>query len=635
MARRRTLTPQPVTPTFRFTRNDWIILIVAVLLAVASFVNAANGDFVYDDISQIVSNGLIQSPSQLGAAMTSDVWAFRSADGDVASNYWRPTFILWLILNYALFGVNVVGWHWGNILLHAAIVGLVYLLLRRLKVDSWQAGAMAILFAVHPVHTETVAWISGSPDLIMTLPFLAAWLLVWSARETPKSWKMPLAWGFMAIAIFAKESAVLLPVVLFVALVITDSDERKGMGEAAQKAAITVAPFFAIAALYFLLRLVVLGQFSQTLPWQWGPLEYLFTFPSILLFYLRQSIFPLWIGPSYPLRPVTLATMGIENFWLPLVLIIAAGVLMWWMVRRGKIQQIGAALFLVPLLPTFHINAFLFEQIVHDRYLYLPVLGLLMMVIPTLVELLKVTPEWNQSRQGWLLAGGVAIAAALLLVQTVRYNVAWTSELNLWSWAIESDPNSSFNWGEYGRVKYQEGDLATAKSAIDRSLSIANSMPATLIRADIAVKEGRLEDAFTDLVTILDNQPNNVSAILRLSLVYQQAGRLNDAVTLLEDARERLPAQYCTFTTNLAVAYYLLGQKDVTLRELEGIRPQTIGNSHPDCRRSLFHLAQLYQELGRNVEAQEVYEQFLALTAGFTDEATLQFRAIALRETGR
>ncbi len=406
MARRRTTSPQPATSTLRYTRTDWLIVVAAVAIAILAFVNTVNGAFVYDDLSQIVSNGLIQSPSQLGAALTSDVWAFRSADGDVASNYWRPTFILWLMFNYALFGVNVVGWHWTNILLHAGIVALVYRLLRALKVDRWQAGAMTILFAVHPVHTETVAWISGSPDLIMTLPFIGAWLAVWSAREAPAPWKLPLAWFLMAVAIFAKESAVLLPVVLFAALVITDSEGRKGIGAAAQKAALTVAPFFGIAAVYFLLRLVVLGQFSQTLPWQWGPLEYLLTFPSILFFYLRQSLFPMWIGPSYPLRPVTVNTIGLENFVVPLLFVIGAAVAIGWMVRRGKLQQIGAALFLVPLLPTFHINAFLFEQIVHDRYLYLPVLGMLMMVIPTLADLLKVAPAWNQSRKGWLLAGG-------------------------------------------------------------------------------------------------------------------------------------------------------------------------------------------------------------------------------------
>ncbi len=634
MARRRNA-PPPIPPTLRYTTNDWLIVAVSVVIAILAFINTVNGEFVYDDLSQIVSNGLIQSPSQWGAALTSDVWAFRSAEGDVASNYWRPTFVIWLIINYALFGVNVVGWHWTNILLHAGCVALVYLLLRALKVNRWQAGAMTLLFAVHPVHTETVAWISGSPDLIMTLPFLGAWLVVWSARERPKAWKMPVAWGLMAIAIFAKESAVLLPVVLFVALWITDREQSKNWQSAAQKAAVTVAPFFGIAAIYFVLRLIVLGQFSQSLPWQWGPFEYLLTFPSILLFYLRQSLFPLWMGPSYPLRPVTANTIGVENFFIPLVVVILAGVLIWWVVRRGTIQQIGAALFLIPLLPTFHINAFLPEQIVHDRYLYLPVLGMLMMVIPTLAGLLKVAPDWNQSQKGWLLAGGVALYAVLLLGQTVRYNSAWTSEINLWTWAIESDPNSAFNWGEYGRVNYQADNIDTAKSAIERSLSITTNTPALLIRADIAAAEQRLDDAYNDLQTILTGQPNNISAIIRLSVVYQQAGRLEEAITLLESARQRLPTQTCALTTNLAVAYYLTNQKERTLSELEAMRPQTLTNSHPDCRRGLFHLAQLYEELGRNVEAQEVYEQFLVLTTGFTDDAITEYRNIALQRTGR
>lgn len=629
MARRRAAVSPAATAVARFTTIDWIVLAGVAIAAIVVFFNGMNGEFVYDDLRQIEQNPLIQDSSRIGEALTSDVWSFRSTDDEPASNYWRPTFVLWLILNYSLFGLNATSWHIVNLLLHLVACGLAYGVLRQLGAGRWIAFAITLLFAVHPAHVETVTWISGSPDLLMTVPFLGAWWLYLSNRETPKPWKLPVAWVLMAISLFSKESAVLLPVILGVSLFI----EERRRGATNEKAAVETGkqliPVVVIAVLYFILRLMVVGQFSQTLPWQWTVVDYILTIPSIFVFYLRQSFFPILIGPSYPLRPVTPATIGLMNFFVPLVITVIAAVALWWIARRGKLQTIGAALFLIPLAPTFHINAFLFEQIVHDRYLYLPLLGILMMVVPTIVELLNINLSWESDNKGRILLAGVVLYAILLGVQTIRYNPAWTSDLNLWSWAIQSDDTSAFNWREYGRVMIEENRLDEAKTALDRSLTIVTSVPALISRADLAILESRNEDAYNDLQAILERQPNNVDAIQRLAIVYQNIGRLPDAITLLSDARERVPQQRCIITTNLAVAYYASGNKQQALTELEANRAAAESNPHPDCRLTLLRLGQLYYELGRVDEGRLVLNDFLVLTQSITDSKYEEFHQIA------
>src|SRR5262249_47741237 len=150
----------------------WIILIAVVCVVV--FANSLSGEFVYDDLRQIVRNPLIQDNSLIGQALTSDVWAFKGDGSIAASNYWRPTFIAWLILNFRLFGTAPLGWHVTNLLLHTVVCILAFLLMRRWNFSEFLAFAITLIFAVHPVHVESVAWVSGSPDLLFAAAFLGS-----------------------------------------------------------------------------------------------------------------------------------------------------------------------------------------------------------------------------------------------------------------------------------------------------------------------------------------------------------------------------------------------------------------------------------------------------------------------------
>src|SRR5215510_1008259 len=135
----------------------WILPVVLVCAAV--FANSLYGQFVYDDLRQIVRNPLIQDNSLIWTALTSDVWAFKGDGTIAASNYWRPTFTAWHILNFRLFGTDPFGWHVLDLLLHLGVCVLTYLMTRRWNFTPMLACAVALLFAVHPIHVESVAWV--------------------------------------------------------------------------------------------------------------------------------------------------------------------------------------------------------------------------------------------------------------------------------------------------------------------------------------------------------------------------------------------------------------------------------------------------------------------------------------------
>lgn len=617
-------------PRPRFERTDGIILLVALVLCLLAFANALRGEFVYDDGIQIAQNQFIQDGRYFGQALTSDVWAFKGDRGEAWSNYWRPLFVLWLMLNFRLFGMATLGWHLANVLLHAGVVALAYGLLRYLGLGRWSAAAIVFLFAIHPSHVESVAWISGSPDLLLALFFLGSLWLALAAQREPRPWMLPVAWLLALCAMLSKETGIVLPVVVGLALYIFGDAQRARKQQTRWMEALRGAlPFALIAVGYFVARWAVLRELTKEVPWERGPVELLLTTPSLILFYVRQALFPLWIGPSYPLRVVLPSTISIFNFWLPLLIVGILGYFTVQAIRQGRIQQLGLVIFLLPLLPAFNLNAFLPEQIVHDRYLYLPLLGLLMMLVPTLADALNLGENWNRSASGRAALGAGLLYALLLTAQTVRYNTAWTSELNLWSWAIRSDPGSSFNWSKYGIFLYDAERLPEAKVALDRALGIASVTDALLARADISAQENRLEDAQADLELVLSQQPQNTLAYERLALVYQRAGRLEEAAALLTHARTAVPYWHCGFTSNLAVVYYLQGDKARALAELETVPAFVEQEYSPSCRIGLYHLGELYREMGRESEGRATLQQFLAVTSTFYDERTQQFRTSA------
>ncbi|MEZ4767790.1 MAG: tetratricopeptide repeat protein [Caldilineales bacterium] len=630
-----TAAPAPPARRERFNRSDLLIVLGAILVSFIVYANAVGGDFVYDDTKQIVSNQLIQDSRFFGKALVSDVWAFKGDAGQAWSNYWRPTFVVWLIANNALFGTgSSAGWHLTNMLLHALVIALAYGMLRQLHLTRAIAGVIVFIFAVHPVHVESVTWISGSPDLLMAAALLGALWLVLSALARPDRRKTAAALVLFTVALLAKEVAVLFPAVIFVAAA-GAAARGSSTWQARTVRGIRVAlPFVVIAVVYFIVRALVLGQVAKTGTTTEPLSAVILSAPSLLAFYIRQSLFPLLIGPSYPLRAVHTDALTLANFWAPLLVVIVAALLIVWAARQGPVQQIGAALFILPLLPTLNINAFVAEQLVHDRYLYLPLLGFLMIVVPSVASLVQGLIRRNAS---WTrLAGyGVAVVCCLLLgAQTIRYNTAWQDEVSLWAWAVETDPTSQFNWAQYGNALTAADRFDEAREALDRSLVSldASSTPNALVnRALIAIDQGRYDDAEADLNTVLAGQPQNVQAYEQLAVAYQAAGRLNDAANILVAGRERAPYHYCSFTNNLAVILYLGGAKDRAQQELESIRPQAANQPDPGCRAGVFHLGQLYLEQGRTLDGRAALEEYLALTQTMGDDETQQFRASAQR----
>jgi len=628
-------TPTAVAPSGPGTaqgpseRRGWLWGAGAALAAAIAFAGALGGDFVYDDLRQIVANPLIQTPGRVGEALASDVWAFMSTTDAPGSNYWRPAFVAWMVLNHRLFGLDPGGWHLANLLLHALVTALAFGFLRQLRLDARVAASVALLFAVHPVHVESVAWVAGSPDLLLSAGALSCLWMVLSALERPAWWKWALAGAGAVVAVGSKEVGVVLPALVFGAVALAPAREAAAPVRRLRRAALVALPFAALASAYFVVRLAVIEGFSQDAPWQHGMVEALLTAPTVIAFYLRQTFLPFTLGPVYPLRPLGPGDLDAGSFFAPLAVVVAALVAAWWMARRGAVQAIGLALFVLTLLPALNIAALPPERLVQDRYLYLPLLGALMMVVPTATALLA--RGRSMERAARLTIIGAGATAALLLVQTVRYTAVWMREDTLWARAVETDPGSASSWAQHASQLRRAGRAGEAESALDRSIGIAPMPPAMIERADLRLAAGRTAEAEADLRAVRASQPSNPLPYERLAVIEQGRGNLAEAERLLRAGRAAAPAQACGFSANLGVVLFLQGRRQEAAVELQRAAALADRDISPVCRTGVYYLGALRAAAGDSAGAREAWTRYLSLTEGFADAASVRLRAEARR----
>jgi protein O-mannosyl-transferase len=669
---RRRAASEPPSPAGR--PGEWLLrpgwradAAVAALLIAASalvFASSTGGDFVYDDTRQILSNPLVRGREPVWKALTSDVWAFKSpAQGgpqQAMSDFWRPVFVLGLIAQERLFGVDdPVPWHWTLVLLHGAVAAAAYGLLCRMRMQRALAAAVALIFAVHPAHAESVAWISGGTDPLMSLPLLGALACVVELLERPALGWWAAALGLYATALLVKEAAIVFPGVVFLTAAV--AVERPGEARLARlgRAVRLTLPFAALAGLYFWARLEVLGRFEYEKPWSRGLGQVLLTAPSLVWFYLREALVPVWTGPCHPLRPVRPADVDLASFWLP-----AAGVALvaLWLGRaawRGRIERLGLGLFALFLAaPVLKSDALPPDQIVHDRYLYLPLLGVGMVVLPALAAAARRLWGWDETRAAGACLRGALGLSVLLGLQTVRTGGAWRSEQDLWTAAARSDPGSAFVQLQNGKALGNAGRLAEARAALVRVVAMRPSeadlrqavfvRDGLLERASVSVQEGRFAEAEADLKRVLEARPEEEPALMRdllagqqqqaverLAMSLGQQGRREEAIEAMRAGRERLPGSYCSLSSNLAVLLVQAGRKGEALAELERARGHLSGETSPLCQMVLFYLGQLYAESGRAAEARAALEEYLATSGRFLDGRTQALRAQAEQMLGR
>lgn len=609
---------------------DRLVALFLFLISVAVYLPALEGEFVFDDRTQIEGNQLIQRPEYFGRALRSDVFAFRSESHLSGGVYWRPGFVAWLIVNYQLFGIEPLGWHLTSLLVNGLAVVLAYFLVRRIGASQAFAACAAALFALHPVHVESVAWISGVTDPLLAVFYFGSLLLVFRLREKPTLGRWAAALGAFAGALSVKE-----PAILFPALVVIAVRQRWGSAEDGKErwsAAIRfAAPFAVVAVGYFICRFVALqgaSLYYAGLTPLGAAARNLLTAPSALIFYLREALLPFWIAPAHALRPVSLATAGWGNFVAPLASLVVGALVMERLVSRNRLANFGVGLFFLSLAAALNVSGLGFENIVHDRYLYIPVLGAIVTVLCLIESGIARIPGTHRAVVSNGMIAATAVAACFFGVLTVRGQEAWSSNSKLWDTAVSSDPGASWALLERSAALLGQGRLDEARRDVELAYRLTPFSPEVILqRADVAIEQARYADAIGDLRFFLERMPESADARTKLGVALQRSGQHDAAIALFRESREKLPVRYCSFTQKMAIVMAQSGRTTEAIGELEAVRVRLGTDQNPDSRLGLKFLGFLYRQSGRTTEAIEAENEFLTASEGLAMPAILAARA--------
>jgi tetratricopeptide (TPR) repeat protein len=494
-------------------------------LVLAAYSNSFQAGLVFDSAMVITGDTRIQAvtPRNLGLILTEGYW-----HGSTTSGLYRPLTTFSYLLNYAVFGngTHPAGYHWVNLALHGVNVSLVYLLGLLLFEAAAPALALAALWGVHPLLTESVTNIVGRADLLAAFGVLAG-LLCYVKSASATGWRkwfwVAAMAAAQAVGIFSKENAVVLPgIMLLYDLTWRKRTAWRGRALAYAALALPLAAFFYLRVA---MPMSVLARFGDNPLMSAGFWTARLTALKVIGKYLWLFVWPARLSADYSYNAVPLfgwqpADWEDAKALMALAVCLGAAVLAVRWYRTRKPLFFFLAFFFVALAPTSNLVV-LIGSIMAERFVYLPSIGLAGCVVAAICAL---GPPVSRQRlpvmrTAWIALGLLCLACA---VQTYARNFDWLDDRSLWTSAVDVCPDS-----------------AKAHYNLGRALS---KLPS------------RLSDAIVEYQAALRIDPEFAEAHFDMgNTLSQLPGRLPDAVAEYQAAL-RIKPEYGEAHNNLGLA---------------------------------------------------------------------------------
>ena len=598
-------------------RGAWALglLLAACLFAYA---NAWRSGFVSDD--QVLRAHLADVSATRGWASVFS-HEFFATEGGGRSGFYRPLASLSLLVEQALYGAHPLGYHLTNFILHVLATWLVYALSLRTRLPVPAALGAAALFAVHPVHVEAVAWISGRPDLLCAASYLLSLWLFAVAHTRRSAWRFGLALAAGAAALLSKEMALTLPAAILLAdlLGVTRAlGPRAGAAggfwaDNGKGAFVRVMPFVALLAVYLLVRSQVPGLAVGRATVQAVPaLERALTFERAVLYYLGLLLWPATLNAYPSLPPVASPLSG---WFLGGALVLAGLVVVAWRARRvWPALAWGVGFLLIGMAPLTNAVAALssesFRFPVAERYLYLPSAGFVVALAAILWEMTRRLGARHRAT----FVGAVALLGVLGAGRSLARNPVWRSDETLFEATLGTNPESAWAHVLIGALRFQQGRFAEARAAYDTALRLQpRSYAATLDMARLYDQEKQYDAAAEWYGRAMALEPRSRDAHLGLAAALRRLGRLEDAerhyaLVVASNARDS------EALVNQGELFMALGWMDAARRNFE--RAIQV---NPRRKEAHYNLALYHLQHGEPEEAEGAAGRALALDGRYMD----------------
>ena len=501
----------------------------------------------WDDLGYITANTLIRDSSWNG------IKAIFSVDNPVMGNY-HPLTILLYDIEYHYKGLEPFIYHFDSLVLHILTTLAAYFFVRNLTRRTSAAVIAALLFGLHPMHVESVAWAAGRKDVLYGFFFILSCNTYVNYIRTEGNKKM--AWYFsglifFALSLLAKSVAVTLPVTLFL---IDYFEQRKW----SLKLLIEKIPHFALALLFGLLSVEAQKKIGAlgSLDVSFTPLEHIALGGYALCTYLWKAFVPMGLSNFYPYPLKENGSLPGIYYIYPVILA-ALIFIIWKYGRKNKVVIFGVGFFIV--------NIFLLLQfipvggaIISDRYGYIPYLGLFIMA----GWLLSSYYEGKEKSSSAKLAVGISLCYCLCLgFTTNERNKDWRDSLSIWNDDREKHPEAPVAYFYLGQEYDNRYEAATEPKE----------------------KKNYLDSTLFNYVTAIQHKPDYLNAIICLAELQRTIGQLNEAKANYNVAM-KLDAKNENVYLGLGIVYAIKNQFDSaawafqTALKLKPIYPEAHSN---------------------------------------------------------
>lgn len=525
-----------------FYQQPWFI--PALLIAVTFLVYLPNlsHDFVnWDDDIYVTDNLLVQNPNAENLKTL-------ATEPNVA-NY-HPITMLSLAFNYAWSGLDASSYHLVNLLFHLINCWLVYAwMLLISKQNRITAGFVAAVFALHPMHVESVAWIAERKDVLFTCFYLLGLITYtrYVQKGLPiKSLLLVLLW--FALSLLSKPAAVVFPL----HLLLVDYFLRRSFS---LKQLLEKAPFLIGSAVIGFVTVQIQDaegavNFDAFSAWQRIQLA-----AYALMMYVVKFVAPVDLSSFYPYpsRPFP------AIYQLAPVVCLALLAVLGWAVRKNRTVAFGLGFFLVGVLLILQIVT-VGSAIIADRYTYVPYLGLAF-ILGVAVERLST----KQSTQKYYKPALFGLSAACLLMAFGSFQriKVWENGEKLWSDVIAKFPEEHGAWGGRGLYYRQKKQFDLAIKDLNQAIALnPNEARFFSNRGNIFFDLGRDEEALVDYNRCIALDATDKEAFANRGAIYGRKQRFDEGINDLSYALQ-LDADFFNAYMNRAVVYGMMNQHEL------------------------------------------------------------------------
>jgi len=578
------------------TANDlWIFLLLAAAAFAAYWQTLHFGFVNYDDPSYVTQNVHVNA----GLTWEGIVWAFTHS---LAGN-WFPLTCLSHMLDCQLFGLDGGLHHFTNVCLHVLATLLLFAVLRRITTARWPSAMVAVLFALHPLHVESVAWVAERKDVLSAFFWMAT---LWAyAKYVARPGRVTYAVALLAfcLGLMAKPMVVTLPLVL---MLLDYWPFARGLR------IVEKLPFLALSAAASLVTYVVHESAAAVISLESLPLGRRIGNALIsYAVYMGKMFWPTRLAVFYPyptgslLAPAILAGLGIAT-------VTALAVRM---ARQRPYFIVGWLWYLVTLAPVIGLIQ-AGQQARADRYMYLPMIGLSIALVWGAVEILQPWPRWEA-------ALGVGAAAACLLLTWIQVGY-WQDSVSLFQHAVDVTPDNYIARFNLAGSLDARGEGAEAVVQLSEAVRIRpNAETARAEFGRLLAQQGRTEEGLAQLHSAAMLKPGDANVHYQIGLLLGAAGRTDEAARELSDA-VRLDPNLADAHRNLGISLAILGRLPEAAEEFRA----TV-RLKPDDAPARFNLGMALANLGRTREAIAEFSEAVRINPGYAEARAALDEAIA------